>query len=120
VSAGDSLHGHPTAAELVDAVREFLDDVVGPAVDPSLRFHVRVAANVLAVVGREMDLGPGQEAEHDSRLAALGLVDDAELARVIRDGAVAAEAAAAVRAAVEADVRARLLVANPRYLEETP
>jgi aminoglycoside phosphotransferase (APT) family kinase protein len=51
-------HGRPTASELLDAVRDFLTDQVMPATDGQLAFHARVAANVLAIVARELDLGP--------------------------------------------------------------
>jgi aminoglycoside phosphotransferase (APT) family kinase protein len=50
--------GRPTASELLDAVRGFLTDQVMPATDGQLAFHARVAANVLAIVARELDLGP--------------------------------------------------------------
>ena len=50
-------HGRPTASELLDAVRGFLTDQVMPATGGQLGFHARVAANVLAIVARELDLG---------------------------------------------------------------
>jgi aminoglycoside phosphotransferase (APT) family kinase protein len=49
--------GRPTASELLDAVREFLTDQVMPAAAGQLAFHARVAANVLGVVARELELG---------------------------------------------------------------
>ena len=51
------LHGRPTSEELLEAVREFLTDVLAPEVDPTHRFHLRVAVNVLDIVGREIRLG---------------------------------------------------------------
>jgi len=48
--------GRPTASELLDAVREFLTDQVMPATAGQLAFHARVAANVLGVVARELEL----------------------------------------------------------------
>jgi aminoglycoside phosphotransferase (APT) family kinase protein len=51
-------HGRPTASELLDAVRQFLIDQVMPASAGQLAFHARVAANVLSVVAREIELGP--------------------------------------------------------------
>jgi len=51
-------HGRPTASELVDAVRQFLTDQVMPATGGQLAFHSRVAANVLGIVARELELGP--------------------------------------------------------------
>lgn len=51
-------HGRPTASELLDAVRGYLTDQVMPGTSGQLAFHARVAANVLAIVARELDLGP--------------------------------------------------------------
>ena len=53
-------YGRPTASELLDAVREFLTGSVMPTTTGQLAFHARVAANVLAIVARELELGSGQ------------------------------------------------------------
>jgi aminoglycoside phosphotransferase (APT) family kinase protein len=50
-------HGRPTASELLDAVRGFLTDDVMPATSGQVAFHARVAANVLGMVAREIELG---------------------------------------------------------------
>lgn len=107
-------HDVPTAAELVEAVREWIDrDVAGGNAD---RFHARVASNVLAIVERELALGPAHSVAHDARLVALGVQDDAELADAIRSGRMD-DRAADVRDAVWAAVRDKLRVANPGYLD---
>ncbi|MFJ8812134.1 phosphotransferase family protein [Amycolatopsis thermoflava] len=108
------LHGRPTAAELVEAVAEFLRADVMPGTEGRVSFQARVAANVLGIVSRELRLGTAQERRHVDRLAALGFATHAELARAVRSGAVDV---ADVVAAVRADVTDRLLVANPKYLE---
>jgi aminoglycoside phosphotransferase (APT) family kinase protein len=51
-------YGRPTASELLDAVSGFLTGEVLPATTGQLAFHARVAANVLAIVAREIELGP--------------------------------------------------------------
>src|SRR5262249_29119721 len=51
-------HGRPTASELLEAVREYLLGSVLPATSGQLAFHARVAANALAIVTRELELGP--------------------------------------------------------------
>ncbi len=110
-------HDAPTAAQLVEAVREFVERDLGAdggAGDPRLRFHARVAVNVLRIVERELALGPRQAAEHAERLLRLGVTDDAELARGIRAGRYddrVDELLAELREAV----RAKLEVANPTY-----
>ena len=110
-------HDVPTAAELVEAVREFLTGDVMAATEGRVRFHARVAANVLATVARELELGPEQADAHAARVAALGVADDAELALRIRTGGLD-ERWVEVTAAVRASVAAKLAVANPTYADE--
>jgi aminoglycoside phosphotransferase (APT) family kinase protein len=50
-------YGRPTASELLEAVREFLLSAVLPQTSGQLSFHARVAANALAIVLRELELG---------------------------------------------------------------
>ncbi len=108
--------GRPTAVELVEAVREFVEEDVMSATEGPLRFHARVAANALAVVQREQAMGPGLTAAHVARVAALGFRDDADLAEAIRAGRCD-DRGDEVAAAVALSVRDQLLVANPRHLE---
>jgi aminoglycoside phosphotransferase (APT) family kinase protein len=106
-------HDRPTAAELLDAVGEYLAEV-RDGVEGRVGFHARVAGNVVATVRRELELGPAQAAAHSARLAALGVATDAELAAAIRSGAVD-DRLDEVTAAVRASVRDKLAVANPGY-----
>jgi hypothetical protein len=108
-------HDIPSAAELLDAVRGFLESDVLGATEGRVRFHVRVAANVVAMVARELALGPDLAAAHVARLQALGVASDAELAAAIRSGALD-DRADEVRDAVRATVADKLAVANPGYL----
>ena len=111
-------HDRPTAAELVEAVGEWIRRThVDGELAPS-PFHARVAANVLAIVERELALGPAQARAHTARLEQLGVVDDAELAAAIRTGALDGRAQE-VRTLVWASVRDKLAVANPKYLDRT-
>ena len=107
-------HDAPTAGQLVEAVREFLEGDVMDATDGRVRFHARVAARVLATVERELELGPEMAEAHTARLAALGFADDAELAAAIRSGDLD-DRYAEVKAAVAASVADKLQVANPDY-----
>ncbi|MFB9719470.1 DUF6285 domain-containing protein [Planobispora longispora] len=106
-------HDVPSAARLVAAVRDFLESDVLPAVEGRVRFHTRVAVNVLGMVERELDLGPEQAAAHAARLGGLGFASDAELAAAVRGGL---DHPALVAALTEA-VRDKLAVANPAYLD---
>ncbi|MEU8356937.1 DUF6285 domain-containing protein [Nonomuraea sp. NPDC048882] len=106
-------HDVPGAAELVAAVRDFLETDVLPAVDGRTRYHTRVAINVLGMVEREIELGPAQAERHGASLAALGMADDAELAAAVREGRVPDDSA--LLSVLEQAVRAKLEVANPGY-----
>ena len=48
------LHGRPTTRELLEAVREFLTSDVMTSTEGRVQFHARVAANVVAIVEREL------------------------------------------------------------------
>jgi hypothetical protein len=50
------MQDRPTASELLDAVRRFLESDAVPALEGTKKFHARVAANVLAIVLREREL----------------------------------------------------------------
>jgi hypothetical protein len=117
-----TLHDRPTATELVAAVREYLERDVMSATEGRLAFHARVAVNVLGMVERELEVGAAQDAEEHDRLVALlgrdGSVRELTelLAHGIRDGSIDASWSDTV-AAVRDTVRAKLEVANPRYLD---
>ncbi len=106
--------GRPTAAELVEAVREYLDGVMERG-DDGARFEARVARNALGIAERELRLGPMLRAAHAARLAGLGFADDAALAAALRSGALDAEWES-IAPALAAAARDQLLVANPSYL----
>ncbi len=88
----------PTAKELIEAVRAFLEERAMKELTGHAAFHARVAANALAIVERELEQGPRAEAEERARLAALlghdGELGDlnAELAGKIRSGEISLEA----------------------------
>ena len=130
------MNDRPTAKELIDAVRLYLEKELLPALaDARLRFQTLVAANVLSVAGRELASEETSLDEEVVALAALlgkacevppGLAErrrrirelNEELCERIREGAFDAperwrEAAAEMRRLV---VR-KLEVANPRYLQ---
>src|SRR5215216_5731004 len=52
------MYDHPTAAELIAAARMQLEQQIIPGIaEPRLRFQTLVAANVLAIVERELAAG---------------------------------------------------------------
>jgi len=112
-------HDVPTAAQLVEAVREFLERDVLVATEGRVQFHTRVAVNALNMVQRELELGPAQAAAHQAALDRLGVANEAGLAAAIRSGTLD-DRRAEVVTVLRDTVRAKLEVANPRYLQTTP
>ena len=127
------MQDRPTAIELLDAVRGFVERDVIPALDGTAKFHARVAANVLAIVARELALDDAHLVAEWERLD--GLLDPAPLpadpaerraalrARTetlcarIRDGAAdAGPVREAVLAHLTATVREKLAIANPKLV----
>jgi len=107
-------HDSPTAPQLVEAVREFLELDVLDATSSRVQFHTRVAINVLGIVERELATGRSMAAAHHLRLARLGFHDDRGLADAIRTGALD-DRRDEVAAAVYAAVIDKLAVANPTW-----
>ena len=99
-----AAHGRPTAAELVEAVREHLGDVVAPELDGAAAFQLKVAGNALAIVARQLEAQP---------TSVLNDTLERALASAIRAGSdLEDEVLVEVRAAVVD----RLRVANPRWI----
>jgi hypothetical protein len=113
--SGTEPHDVPTAEQLVEAVREFLEKDVMAATEGRVRFHARVAGNVLAMVERELRLGAAQARAHRAALERLGVADEAELAAAIRNGTLDGRRAEVLDVLRET-VRAKLEVSNPQYL----
>jgi hypothetical protein len=95
----------PDAAELLEAVWEFLATEVAPAAqDHRLRFRTLVAMNALGIARRELDLGaPGPPEEELRALASRIRAGD------VRDGDLAW---------LQEHVAAKLRVSNPEYLRK--
>ncbi len=110
-------HDRPTANELVESVREFLERDVMAETDGRVRWHTRVAINVLGMVERELRLGPGQAAAHAAGLGRLGALDDADLSAAIRNGTFD-DRLVELAGFLRETVKAKLEVANPGYLAD--
>jgi hypothetical protein len=95
---------HRRTAELVDAVREFLEqEVLAELDDPRLRFRMLVAMNGLGIACRELSTEEAGPSEAELRA----------LAEQIRAG----EVPDGTLAMLKEHVAAKLRVASPRYLE---
>lgn len=112
----------PSAAELLEAVREFLAGEVLPEMRGRDAFLTRVSINVLAMVERELALGAALEGAERSRLCTLleregELAElNRELARRIREGTLD-DRRDAVLAHLRAAARDKLRIADPSYLD---
>jgi hypothetical protein len=97
-------HDRPTAAELVEATREFLEAEILPTLtDQRLRFRTLVAINALGIAQHELE--SGEEMLPHEELA--------ELARQIRSGDVPD----GTLDRLQEHVAAKLRVASPRHVE---
>ena len=91
------MREQPSAAELIDAVAGFIASEIAPTLTGRLAFHARVAINALAIVKRELELGPAADLADAARLKALlGMDGDnaeltEELCRRIENGEIAAD-----------------------------
>jgi hypothetical protein len=113
----------PTASELLGAIADLLRDEVTPVLDkaePRLGFQMRVAVNSLAILEREVRLGPAADARERGRLVELlgreGTLD--ELNRTLADELRAGtrdERDAALMAHLEATVADKIAIANPKW-----
>ena len=127
------MQDDPDARSLVSSVQQFLESEVLPVTtDQRLRFRVRIAANVLAIVERELELGRELEDAELRRLRALmgkaggmSIGDEKsqllelneELARRILDKEIEAQPGSAVWQHLRRTVVEALTVANPGYLQ---
>jgi hypothetical protein len=133
------MQDRPTALELLDAARQFLEEQAVPALDGPRQFHARVAANVLAIVGRELRDGDDYLRAEWTRLRALVHPSDAsgdppargdelreavtalnvELSARVRAGDADTGAfRTAVLAHLHTTIDDKLRIANPRYLAD--
>ena len=99
------MNDRPTAAELVEATREYLETEILPALDDQrLRFRTLVAINALGIAQRELE---------STEEEVLSSEEAAALARRIRAGDVPEGALELL----ERHVAQKLRVASPQYLE---
>lgn len=66
-----AVQDRPSAAELLATIGEYLDQDVLPLMQGNLRYHTLVAANLVAILGREVQAGLGPVRRERADLAAL-------------------------------------------------
>ena len=129
------MFNHPTAAELIAAARMQLEQQVIPCIaEPRLRFQTLVAANVLAIVERELAagdthlaaawrragslLGDAAEQPAGDALRAAVTMQARQLCEDIRAGVYdEGPQRQTLLAHLRRTAEEQLLIANPRFLE---
>ena len=112
----------PSAAELTEAVNEFLsDELIDTVQRADLKFKLRIAINILGMVQRELQLGDNNVTREKTVLQALLKTDESsldalnnELSSRIQRGEFD-NGFAELCAALEQTVVDKLSVDNPRY-----
>ena len=109
----------PDAGELVEAVAAWLATDLAPSLESGLRFQAMVAAQGLAIAGRELALADEHAALDAAALGPLvpGAKDD-ELSRALADAIAAGEHdddLPAIAALLREHVRRKLAIARPGY-----
>ena len=113
----------PTVSELLSDVAALLEDEVLDAVDGPLQHRVRVAANLVRMVEREVRLGPAADAAERERLALVLGDFDSDLKtlrtrladRLAEPESLGLPWERAIYDALRATVRADLAISKPGY-----
>lgn len=116
------MHDHPSVSELVQAVKNFIDDTAAPNLTGHGAFHARVASNALATILRDLEQRPTAEAdERDRLLKILDRSDDAplsdmnvDLSERIRTGAFSVDTPGLL-AHLKQTTMAQVEIDQPRY-----
>ena len=117
------MQDRPSASELLAAIADFLREEATPALDkaePRLGFQMRVAVNSLAILEREVRLGPSADARERERLTRFlgrdGSLDELnrDLARQLRGGQ-RDETDTALMAHLDATIADKIAIANPKW-----
>ena len=114
------MRPRPSGADLLDLARRILRDEVAPALSGPARYKALMAANAMAIVGRQLQAGGTAETEARQRLAGIlgregDLADlDRELAAALRAGRFGDDPT--VHAHLLECAKAKLAESNPRVL----
>ena len=80
------MHDQPSVSELLQAVKNFIDDTAAPNLSGHAAFHARVASNTLATALRDLEARPSSEGEEMAGLQRLlGNTDNQSLEAMNRD-----------------------------------
>lgn len=116
------MHDQPSVSELVQAVKNFIDETAGRNLKGHAAFHARVASNVLATVLRDLDQRPNAEKDEKTRLLELLSAPDdqsvealnAALSEMIKSGEMNSETPGLL-AHLKTTTIAQVEIDQPRY-----
>jgi hypothetical protein len=114
------MQDEPRPPEILAAVARFLREVVAPETTGHINFNVRVAANALEMMRRQLELAPDAEAAELASLRTMLDADgdlamlNAELARRLAEGELDLTSPG-VEAHLWATTLAKLAVDQPTY-----
>ncbi len=116
------MHDQPSVSELVQAVKNFIEQSAAPNLTGHAAFHARVASNVLATVLRDLEQRPQSESAERARLLdlldgstdqSLTALNEALTAR-IKSGEMTPETPG-LRSPLKATTSAQVEIDQPRY-----
>ncbi len=125
------MQDRPSAPELISTVAQFLNTELAPTLtDPRIKFRTLVAANVLQIVARELEMSDelmraewhrldalmGDDAPGENFAQEIDVMNRALCVRIRAGDADAGEFYKRVFAHVEQTVIEKLQIANPRFL----
>lgn len=116
------MHDQPSVLELVQAVKNFVDETAAPNLSGHAAFHARVASNALATILRDLECRPNAEREERARLITLLKASpeqstttlNHELSDQIRSGLMTRETPGLL-AHLKATTIAQVEIDQPRY-----
>jgi aminoglycoside phosphotransferase (APT) family kinase protein len=114
-----SVAGAPSAASLLEALREFLVNDVMTSTQGRVQFHARVASNVVSTIERELLLGDQLHHRHNESLEAVAVVErglegERTFAAQIRSGTFDNRLHEIAKSLAPV-VGVRLAIANPKH-----
>lgn len=111
-----ALSDAPPLNELITAVMEYLQTEIVPEAVGEKKRLATIAYSVLAVVDREYTLGYKLNTDYSRLLATLGVTDEEELARKIRNNEIDINSAD-LKKALRQITTMKLMIASPAFLE---
>lgn len=116
------MHDLPSVPELVQAVKNFIDETASPQLQGHAAFHARVASNVLATVLRDLEKRPGAEMDERARLLSLLAASgdrstgdlNVDLSKLIQSGEMTSETPGLLAHLKETTI-AQVEIDQPRY-----